>query len=65
MNLKNIFFPSEAVHLTKDENRDNEPIGDGGAVFISDATDEEYEEYVHNEEKGWGKFKKILEIIKS
>ncbi len=41
-----------------------EEIGDGGAVFISDATDEEFEEYEHNETHGWGKWKEIMAIIK-
>lgn len=31
------------------------PIGDGGAVFFPDATEEEYQDFLQNEEKGWGK----------
>lgn len=42
----------------------DEAIGDGGAVFISDATEEEFEEYQHNEVHGWGKFKQIWDILK-
>ncbi len=75
--LEKIFSKSEPSTLTEEEKRfvewfrqtrpdtpSTEPLGDGGAVFISDATDEEYEEYVHNEKHGWGKFKEILDIIK-
>lgn len=42
----------------------SEPIGDGGAIFIDDATDEEYEEYIKNEVNGWSKFKQMWEILK-
>ncbi len=81
MNLKKLFFSSETPPLTEKEKSfiaalrqikddfetppTDEPIGDGGAVFISDATDEEFEEYEHNEKKGWGKFKQIIEVLRS
>lgn len=32
------------------------PIGDGKAVFLSDMTEAELEEFVHQEERGWRKF---------
>lgn len=34
-----------------------EPLGDGGAVFFPEATDEEYDQYLKDEENGWKKFK--------
>lgn len=38
--------------------------GDGNAVFLSDMTEEEYEEYVRLEERGWKGFYKKLGLIK-
>lgn len=69
MNILKKIFSFQKVELTERAPRaavqEPEPIGDGGAVFISDATDEEYEEYVKNDVQGWGKFKKAWEILKS
>lgn len=40
-----------------------EPLGDGGAIFLEEGTEDEFEEYVHLEEKGWGGFiKKVFSI---
>lgn len=62
MNLKKLFsFQNSDLTI---ESKDVEPIGDGGAVYISDATDEEYDEYQKNEVQGWGKFKAIIDILK-
>lgn len=36
--------------------RKEEPIGDGEGVFLPEMTDEEYEEWVMKEEKGWKGF---------
>lgn len=33
-------------------------------VFLSDMTEDEHQEYVENEERGWGGFKKLLGIKK-
>lgn len=39
--------------------------GDGKAVFLSDMTEEEYQEYVHNEVDGWKKFtNKVAKLFK-
>lgn len=38
-----------------------EAEGDGGAVFFSDGTDEEYEQYVRDN-SGWRKFYKKLKL---
>lgn len=32
---------------------DREAAGDGSAVFLSDMTDDEHEDYVHRTEDGW------------
>lgn len=42
--------------LEKLEEKNNEPIGDGQAVFMDDMTQEEYEEYDLMENKKWKKF---------
>lgn len=37
--------------------------GNGNAVFISYGTDDEYEDFVEKEDRGWGKFiNKILHL---
>lgn len=42
------------------------PLGDGKAVFLADMTDEEYEKYVMEEEKGWGGFiKEVFNLNKN
>lgn len=42
---------------------ESEPIGDGKAAFFELGSDEEFEEYKHNEELGWGGFiKKIFNL---
>jgi len=47
------------------EEKSDEPLGDGKAVFLSDMTEEEYEEYQHNVTNGWGGFnKKVKKIFK-
>lgn len=39
--------------------------GDGGAVFLSDMNEEEYQEYLHNEINGWKKFNnKVAKLFK-
>lgn len=41
----------------KDLNKkEEEPLGDGKAVFLEDGTEDEFQEYVQNEERGWGSF---------
>lgn len=41
------------------------PVGDGGAVFISEGTEEDYEEHDRLENKGWkGFYKKITNLNK-
>lgn len=35
-------------------------VGDGKAVFLSDMTEDEYQEYVRNEENGWKKLKEKI-----
>jgi len=43
------------------EKKSQEALGDGKAVFLELGTDEEYEEYVMKEDRGWGGFiKKIF-----
>lgn len=39
-----------------------EEVGDGKAKFLSDMTEEEYEDYQRNEVQGWGKVLKKLGI---
>lgn len=34
---------------------DDEPVGDGRAVFLPDMTDAEVEDYERNSVRGWGK----------
>jgi hypothetical protein len=47
------------VHRWEDAwGKSHEIQGDGKAVFLSDMTEEEHEDYVHQEERGWGKFYK-------
>ena len=46
------------------EKAKQEREGDGNAVFLSDMTEEEYEEYVRLEERGWKGFYKKLGLIK-
>jgi len=41
---------------------EDEPVGDGKAVFLSDMTEEEYQAYDRNELQGWGKVLKQLGI---
>lgn len=36
------------------------PLGDGGAVFFSEATEEEFQRYIRDEENGWKKFKDMF-----
>ena len=39
--------------------------GDGKAVFLSDMTEEEYQEYLHDEVNGWKKFNnKLSNLLK-
>lgn len=38
------------------EAHDTAQAGDGGAVFLSDMTPDEYEDYKHNEVDGWREF---------
>lgn len=45
---------------TQADSIDAEPLGDGKAVFLSDMTEDEYQEYVRNEENGWKKFKEKI-----
>lgn len=42
-----------------------EPVGDGKAVFLELGTEEEYEEFVKKEEQGWGPFFKKVFNLKS
>lgn len=37
-----------------------QPLGDGKAELLTDMTEEEYQEYVRDEENGWKKFKTNL-----
>lgn len=46
------------------EKAKQEREGDGNAVFLPDMTEEEYEEYVRLEERGWKGFYKKLGLIK-
>jgi len=36
------------------------PLGDGGAVFLDDMTEEEFERYEYEQKHGWGSFLKRL-----
>jgi len=46
-----------------DDAKEDQPIGNGKAVFLSDMTENEYEEYDHLENKGWkGFYKKIKNL---
>lgn len=33
------------------------PVGDGDGAFFPEATEEEYQQYLRDEENGWSKFK--------
>ena len=42
--------------LAELKNKEEEVKGDGKGVFLEDMTDEEYEDWVMKEEKGWKGF---------
>lgn len=46
------------------ETHDKETGGDGGAVFMSDMTDDEHADYIHREVDGWGDFTKKAETLR-
>lgn len=37
-----------------------ESLGDGNAELLTDMTEEEYQNYLRDEEQGWGKWRKKM-----
>ena len=47
------------------KNRDSKEVGNGKAVFLSEMTVHEYDDYVEDVEHGWGKFKRKIFNLKN
>lgn len=63
LTLEELLTQKQRIDIKIEKAKEGEPIGDGKAVFLSDGTEDEYQEYDRNVNKGWGPFiKKALNL---
>ena len=65
LNLDELLTLKLKIDVEIEKAKEKEPLGDGKAVFLSDGTEEDYQEHDRNVNKGWGPFiKKALNLEK-